>query len=177
MSQVIPAEAIEAAAKAAALADNFTELDWNMVPRRYTQRYYNFARAALEAAAPHIRAEAWDEGHHYGTRGQIRYQEDSDENPYRPPMSEGNNEVKYTIKAAALSRAHLGERVTINRGELKITDTLSGVSHEADLISERKMSEEVFSYVLGRTETNLTFANAGRVQVAGNDDVTVEGKP
>lgn len=66
MSQVIPAEAIEAAAKAAALADNFTELDWNMVPRRYTQRYYNFARAALEAAAPHMLAVAWQEGYALG---------------------------------------------------------------------------------------------------------------
>ena len=82
--------------------------------------------------------------------------------------------MSYTIKAAALSRAHLGETVTITRGGLTITDTLSGVSHEADLIAERKMSEEVFTYILGRAETHLTFANAGRVQVGGNDDVEVQ---
>lgn len=85
--------------------------------------------------------------------------------------------MSYTIKAAALSRAHLGETVTVKRGGLTITDTLGGVSHEADLIAERKMTEEVFSYILGRVETNLTFANAGRVQVGGNDDVTISGKP
>jgi hypothetical protein len=85
--------------------------------------------------------------------------------------------MSYTIKAAALSRAHLGSIVTISRGGLKITDTLAGVSHEADLIAERKVCEEVFTYITGRIETSLNFANAGRVQVAGNDDVLVAGRP
>jgi hypothetical protein len=53
----IPDEAVEAAAKAMALADGFTELDWAMVPRRYSQRFYDLAKAA----APHIMAQAWEE--------------------------------------------------------------------------------------------------------------------
>lgn len=44
---------------------------------------YKIAYAALEAAAPHMLAEAWDDGMIYGTRGQHRYQEDFDTNPYR----------------------------------------------------------------------------------------------
>lgn len=81
--------------------------------------------------------------------------------------------MSYTMKASALSRAHLGATVTINRGGLTITDTLSGVSHEASLIAERKITEEALTYVLGRIETHLTFANAGRVQVGGNDDIEI----
>jgi hypothetical protein len=78
-----------------------------------------------------------------------------------------------SIKAADLSRNHLGMLASISRGELTITDTLRGVSHEADLITERKISEEVPGYALGRIETLLTFASAGVVQVSGNSDVTI----
>lgn len=82
--------------------------------------------------------------------------------------------MSYTIKAAALSRAHLGALVTINRGDLRITDTLRSVSHEADLIDDRHVFAELPAYVCGRIQTTLGFANAGSVQVAGDDDVRVE---
>jgi hypothetical protein len=40
-------------------------------------------RAALEAAAPYIAAEAWEEGVMYASRGTFRDYEDFEANPYR----------------------------------------------------------------------------------------------
>lgn len=78
-----------------------------------------------------------------------------------------------TLKAADLNRNHLGMTVSVTRGETRITDTLSGISHSADLVEERLLMNEVPTYWLGRIETVLTFANAGSIQLAGDADVTV----
>jgi hypothetical protein len=79
-----------------------------------------------------------------------------------------------TVKAADLNRNHLGLRVRVSQGSGQFIDVLSGVSHEANLIAERKVCEEVMSFVLGRISTTLTFATAGSVQVNGNADVQID---
>jgi len=50
---------------------------------------------------------------------------------------------------------------------------LSGVSHQADLIEERKIGQEVPELVLGPVLTTLTFAQAGAIQVDGRAEVEV----
>lgn len=77
------------------------------------------------------------------------------------------------LKAADLNRHHLGQIISVDKGTAKFTDTLSGVSHIADLIAERPITAEVSTFALGRIETSLTFANAGSIQVAGNTDVYI----
>jgi hypothetical protein len=79
-----------------------------------------------------------------------------------------------TVKAAGLNRNHLGLRVRVSQGDAEFIDVLSGVSHEANLIAERKVSEEVTSFVLGRIATTLTFATTGSVQIAGTADVQID---
>lgn len=45
---------IEAAAKAIALLDGWTELDWHIIPASCSRRYYDAARAGLTAAHPEL---------------------------------------------------------------------------------------------------------------------------
>ena len=78
-----------------------------------------------------------------------------------------------TLKAADLNRHHLGRTVRVSQGTSQFTDTLSGVSHEANVIEERRFCDEVPSYLLGRIITTLTFALAGSVQISGSADVEV----
>jgi hypothetical protein len=49
-----PAAHVEAAAKALAFHDGWTELDWNMIPARYSRKYYEMAQAGLAAAHPEL---------------------------------------------------------------------------------------------------------------------------
>jgi len=78
-----------------------------------------------------------------------------------------------TFKAADLNRHHLGRTVRVTQGEAQFTDILSGVTHEADIITEPRITQEVPDYALGRMATTLTFARAGSVQISGNADVEV----
>lgn len=87
---MIPEAAVEALARLLAEEDLFADPTgdgWNA----NTDSSDHFmpgsrvrARVYLEAAAPHMLAEAWEDGLGYGTRGQIRYEEDFITNPYRP---------------------------------------------------------------------------------------------
>lgn len=43
---------VENAAKAMALQDGWTELDWNMIPSRYSRKFYEQAKAGLAAVLP-----------------------------------------------------------------------------------------------------------------------------
>jgi hypothetical protein len=64
--QVTQEAAIEAAAKIIALSTHrITEADWGRghLPK---DDYYRTACLALEAAAPHMLMEAWDDGHSAG---------------------------------------------------------------------------------------------------------------
>ena len=82
MSEVIPAEAVEAAAKALRKKFNGYEVErpWDSRDQRTT--YHNDAIAALEAAAPYMLAAAWDEGYD----GAIdAYDGRNVSNPYRKP--------------------------------------------------------------------------------------------
>jgi hypothetical protein len=58
---MIPAQAVEAAALAV-FVQSYERADWNLVVHQTKQRYIRDARTALEAAAPHMLAEAWEEG-------------------------------------------------------------------------------------------------------------------
>lgn len=46
----LPTPEVEAAAKALALHDGWTERNWYTIPTRFSKRYYQTARVALEAA-------------------------------------------------------------------------------------------------------------------------------
>jgi len=58
---VIPDEAVEAAAKASFAARG--GVDWDSQSEHLRSTETAFTRAALEAAAPHLMAAAWDEGY------------------------------------------------------------------------------------------------------------------
>ena len=88
----IPEEAIEAAARAmhpevwdkALFVREYGEMAGRVHMRRAQKEWLGIARAALEAAAPLLMAQAWDEGRAhgavwpYGHRGLA-----TDDNPYR----------------------------------------------------------------------------------------------
>lgn len=48
----VPIPEVEAAAKALAIHDGWTELGWERITSRYSERYYNLAQVALGAAQP-----------------------------------------------------------------------------------------------------------------------------
>ena len=81
---MIPDAAVEAAI--AAFNDKLAWCDRNMIDTRLEDGYA--LRAALEAAAPHMLAEAWDEGMLRGSRTLGRLLDKWDENPYRSQTSE-----------------------------------------------------------------------------------------
>jgi flagellar biosynthesis/type III secretory pathway protein FliH len=62
-NQVIPEAAVEAAARS--LNDAFPQM-WEKMPEWAREEERKTARAALEAAAPYMLAEAWDDGHSAG---------------------------------------------------------------------------------------------------------------
>lgn len=75
---MISDEAVEAAAKAL-FEESVTP--WRMAAKEERVIFRRRARAALEAAAPHLMAESWDQGYDEGLsagRGSR-----SDANPYR----------------------------------------------------------------------------------------------
>ena len=75
------------------------------------------------------------------------------------------------IKAADLNRGHLGMTISMQMGDATFADTLAGVSHEADLIEERRYNQEVPDYMLGRITTILRLAHGGSVHVSGIQEV------
>jgi hypothetical protein len=100
-SQVIPDEAVEAAAKAIYATEAQPMYDeakeqftgarpWEWLTERSWDVYRNKARQTLEAAAPHLLANAWDEGgkaaiereHAYGREEKAKFS-----NPYRNPSN------------------------------------------------------------------------------------------
>ena len=74
----IPDAAVEAAALAALERDSGFE-NWLLVTAEVRTNYLDEARTILEAAAPHLMAEAWEEGHSAGRRDEYCL----DPNPYR----------------------------------------------------------------------------------------------
>ena len=70
---MIPAEAVEAAAKAA-YEFQYSSLEgmWEFANPRVQGDFRNELRAALEAAAPYMLAEAFDQGQKSGTRHAVR---------------------------------------------------------------------------------------------------------
>ena len=61
---MIPDVAVEAAAKCT--YEREMGVNWDGLQSSVKRGYLEDARAALEAAAPHMLAEAWDEGHAAG---------------------------------------------------------------------------------------------------------------
>lgn len=58
---MISDEAVEAAA-VAVFTQAYEPADWDLVVKQIKARYIRDARIALEAAAPYMLAEAWEEG-------------------------------------------------------------------------------------------------------------------
>ncbi len=83
---MIPDEAVEAAAKKMAGAAYGV---WELVPEAKRRLYMRTARAALEAAAPHMMAEAWDacvdEAESLGWMHDAGAVDTKARNPYREP--------------------------------------------------------------------------------------------
>jgi hypothetical protein len=78
---VIPAEAVEAAAKGLAAA-NLRFKPWDDLDDVARNHFMRDARAALEAAAPYMLAEAWEEGYTLGYADCANKQESNRPNPY-----------------------------------------------------------------------------------------------
>lgn len=77
---MIPAAAVEAAAYALHLdAHPDTEVQWFDIGFQEQDELMRTATKLLEAAAPHMLAELWDEGYSSGRSGGW-----PDDNPYRP---------------------------------------------------------------------------------------------
>jgi hypothetical protein len=96
--QVIPAEAVEAAAKALATdrkAEHwFSEEEWEgIIADQYKEPYRRKARAALEAAAPYMLAQAWEEGRLVG-RAEEQSGFDTEMNTYGDPYMLNNEGEK-----------------------------------------------------------------------------------
>lgn len=86
-TSVIPAEAVEAAAKAAAKDEDAS--NWHEESEYYRNGWRNRMQVALEAAAPYMRAPAWDDGEQAGAKNHAA--EEYPElpiihNPYRPAL-------------------------------------------------------------------------------------------
>lgn len=79
--------------------------------------------------------------------------------------------TKHQLKAADLTRRHLGKMVSVRQWDTTTTGLLSGVSHVAALIEERKIGQEVPDYSLGPTATTLTFSHGGAWKVDGEAEV------
>jgi len=83
---MIPEEAVEAAARAILAAGNHVG-GWDNLPTFMQDQLVRDARAALEAAAPHMLEEAWEEGYDagkdWGDKAAKWFAPDEPENPYR----------------------------------------------------------------------------------------------
>lgn len=78
-----------------------------------------------------------------------------------------------TLKAADLNRNHLGQMLRVNIDQSEVKDILRGVNHEADIIHEPRVCDEIGRYALGRASTIITFLHSGEVRVLGNADVEI----
>jgi len=76
----VPDEAVEAAAKALAIV---AWGEWEYVPTALRGRMRRDARITLEAAAPFIAAQAWDEGWNAFARYDSDQRQSYPDNPYR----------------------------------------------------------------------------------------------
>ena len=74
---MIPDEAVEAAAKVLAPVPTV----WEGLPDKFRAEYLDIARAALEAAAPYMLADAWDAGHTHCFH--VEDPRNKERNPYR----------------------------------------------------------------------------------------------
>lgn len=77
----ISEEAIEAAAEG--LVDHIEQKPWEHMGDHLQSTYRDDARAALEAAAPLLMAQAWDEGCDQAASSNLDAQECKKHNPYR----------------------------------------------------------------------------------------------
>lgn len=69
------------------------------------------------------------------------------------------------MKAQDLNGTHLGQPISIRLDEASLTDVLTEISHEADLIDDRKFDGRA-NWVLGRSHTRLQFMRLGSVRVS-----------
>jgi hypothetical protein len=80
------------------------------------------------------------------------------------------------MKAQELNGTHLGATLTANIDHASITDVLTGVSHEADLIMEFPLTGNRPTYSLGRQTVRLKFLTAGEVKADERAEVTIQGE-
>lgn len=77
------------------------------------------------------------------------------------------------MKASELNGTHLGETIGVEVGGAWCRDILSGVNHEADIITSQQFLDENPTYDLGRRGTYLNFVRFGSVRVAGGTEVEI----
>lgn len=78
---MIPAQAVEAAAKAI-FEEVFAPNIWVEEDEIYKNQFRDSMRRALDAAAPHMQAQAWEEGYTLGYADCANKQESNRPNPY-----------------------------------------------------------------------------------------------
>lgn len=81
------------------------------------------------------------------------------------------------MKAEDLTADHLGETITLGTPEGIVTGLLCGVRHEADLVEDRRIFDEIGTYCLSRQRTYLTLAGWGERQIKRDAEITIGRTP
>jgi hypothetical protein len=80
-----------------------------------------------------------------------------------------------SVKAQELNSTHLGQAISITLAEASLTDVLAEITHQADLIDDRKM-DGVEKWVQGRRHTHLRFMRLGSISIEPESVVVFHGK-
>lgn len=75
------------------------------------------------------------------------------------------------MKASELNGTHLGHAIQIRMDTATVTDVVTGISHEADLIQEPQLHTSENMYSLGRRSVRIQFQRMGSINVAPGADV------
>lgn len=78
------------------------------------------------------------------------------------------------IRADELSGKHMGKTVTIYHDDAAITGILAGITHTADLITNRALCQPVPSITAGRIEYAITIGTM-TLNVRADERVSVDG--
>lgn len=70
------------------------------------------------------------------------------------------------MKARELSGEHIGRKIHIKSDGYELSDTIAAVSHEANLIDDRKMMDPGPRWIVGRATTRIKFLSTGEIEVS-----------
>lgn len=79
------------------------------------------------------------------------------------------------MKLGELNNTNLGKRITITGRDSTVTGILAGVSHEAELIADGRLTDAEPHYTLGRPITRITIQGWGARRLTPDTECKVEG--